>query len=313
MVFISYSHEDESFVDHLSSRLIGQDIKVWRDEYKLLPGDSLTARIRSAIDQSSLLCVVISNAAFASQWVSREIEAGLLHESQAVGFSIVPLLREDVEIPEVLRDRLWVDFRADFETGASRLLVAIRSISRVDRDKTGTVMDDKYFLYYATEEGWVGGLYDLVLDIVSFDREEKFCILTSFQFRGNKAATKNGLRDRSIPSVRVYLLQACAEQFSVNPARVEIRADKPARGTFYIEPEDDELKFEVRFQAKMLGSHRGETTVFNIGALFGQVCAGARIVSAGEADPVKLDKNCSSSWPGHHETDLILAFDTRTT
>jgi hypothetical protein len=44
-VFISYSHADQDFVDSLSLRLLNENIKVWRDEYKLSAGESLTARI----------------------------------------------------------------------------------------------------------------------------------------------------------------------------------------------------------------------------------------------------------------------------
>ena len=33
-VFISYSHADQAFVDKLSLRLLNENIKVWRDEYK---------------------------------------------------------------------------------------------------------------------------------------------------------------------------------------------------------------------------------------------------------------------------------------
>jgi hypothetical protein len=54
-VFISNSHEDQDFVDKLSLRVLNENIKVWRDEYKLSAGDSLTARIGEAIGSASFL------------------------------------------------------------------------------------------------------------------------------------------------------------------------------------------------------------------------------------------------------------------
>jgi len=271
MVFLSYSHTDLDFVKRLSQRLIQSDVKVWRDEYKLLPGDSLTDRIRGAIDQASILCVVVSDRTFASGWIQQEIDAGLLREQQKAGFSVLPILIKDVQLPGVLGDRLWIDFRESFEDGLSHLLAYINRTSAAD-SMSGTVEDAQYFLYYAAEEGWVGGLYDLAFDIVSFDREERFCILALVRFRGNEVATQEGLLKRGIQSVKNYVLCACSHEFSTNPARVELHPNKPVRGKFYVQAEEGDLRFDAQFEVKMLGANRGETTIFNVGALFSQVC-----------------------------------------
>jgi hypothetical protein len=158
-----------------------------------------------------------------------------------------------------------------------QLLNVVRRKYMVDQRVEGTLDDASYIIYYGTEDGWVDGRYDLVVDVVSFDREERFCILTQLRFRGNEAATEVKLRDRGIGSVRAYVLRACVRECSANPMRVQIRADHPARGKFFIESEDGDLRFEARVEVKMLGTHRGETVVFNFGALFSQICSASGI------------------------------------
>jgi hypothetical protein len=275
-VFISYSHADQDFVDRLSLRLLNENIKVWRDEYKLSAGDSLTARIKDAIERASFLCVVISDSALASEWVRREIEVGLLREADSYRLTIIPLLLKDVEIPEPLKDRLWVDFRRDIAAGLTQLVGLLRRHYAVD-DSSGTIEDADYFLYYGSEEGWVDGRYYLALDVVSFDREERFCLLTQVTFRGNDAATAEGLKARDIQSCRTYILRACSRAFAADPARVEVSAARSTRATFFIESEDGRLRFDARAEVKMLGAHRAETVVFNIGALFSQIAANSGI------------------------------------
>ena len=272
-VFISYSHRDRAFVDRLSLELLNHNVKLWRDEYQMSAGDSLTVRIRDAIDRASFLCVAVSDRSIVSEWVRREIEAGLLRASAEVGLTIIPLLLEDCELPEPLQDYIAVDFRNTFDEGMAELLGVVRRRYDVD-GSTGSTETDNYFFYYSTEEGWVHGRYDLEIDVVSLDREEQFCILSTIRIRGNEAATEAGFRERKIDSGLSHILRACAQEFRESPARVKVSVKKPTAGSFSIES-DSGLRFDAQMRVRMLGTHRGETVVFNFGALFEQICATA--------------------------------------
>jgi hypothetical protein len=48
-LFISYSHKDAEFVDKLTSSLIAKNIKVWKDKWKALTGDSFVREIQAGI------------------------------------------------------------------------------------------------------------------------------------------------------------------------------------------------------------------------------------------------------------------------
>ena len=218
-VFISYSHKDGEFVDRLSIGLLNHNIKVWRDEYKISAGDSLTQRIRGAIDQASCLCVVLSDQAVASEWVRTEIAAGLLEEREKASFTIVPIRITDAEFPEPLRDHLYIDFRSSFEDGLRKLLHLLER-KGADKLSSGATEDAQYFSYWSTEGGYIDGKYDLLLEVVSLDREERFCMVSRIRIRGNEAATEHGFQLRGIDAPKAYLLQALASEFAHQPARV---------------------------------------------------------------------------------------------
>jgi hypothetical protein len=116
---------------------------------------------------------------------------------------------------------------------------------------------------------------------VSVDREERFCIVTRIRIRGNESATRGGFQTRGIASPRRYLLQALADEFAEQPARVTLQSAKPANANFRIKPGDGELEFDALAEVKILGASEGVTVLFNVGALFGQVMSGSGAVGQG--------------------------------
>jgi len=108
-VFISYSHEDREYVDGLSYLLGGHNIKVWRDLWQISPGEDFSTRIEEALRQVTAVCVVVSGHSLNSPWVEREIQAALTRASGDPDFVVLPILRDDIDLPSVLRRRIFVD------------------------------------------------------------------------------------------------------------------------------------------------------------------------------------------------------------
>jgi hypothetical protein len=269
-VFISYSHEDQAFVDRLSIALLNNNIKVWRDNYKIMPGDALSSRINAAINSASFFCVVLSQRSVTARWVEREVEASLLRVARGAPLVVVPIVIDECEIPHALKDHMYLDFRPGFDDAIPRLLKLLKL--HYDSDVSSGAADGPgYFTYYGVEEGWVSGRHDLLLEIVSVDREERFCVLTKVRFRGNDAATVEGFQELGIVNPRTYVLAACARAFAQEPARVEVRPRLPARVRFFIESPEDSLRFDVTVEVTLLGDHKGEIVHFNYGALFEQI------------------------------------------
>jgi len=78
--FISYSSEDEIFVQHLHDDLQRKGIRCWFAPEDLKPGDKFRMRIDEAIRRHDKLLLVLSKHSIASRWVEYEVEIALQKE-----------------------------------------------------------------------------------------------------------------------------------------------------------------------------------------------------------------------------------------
>jgi TIR domain len=127
-VFLSYSHEDKDFVDHLAIALVKEKTNVWVDRWELRVGDSLIERIQDAIKEADALVVVLSKASVESPWCKKELSAGLIRELEERRVVVLPVVVDDCEIPLFLRDKMYADFRNDRDEGLRQVL---ESLARV--------------------------------------------------------------------------------------------------------------------------------------------------------------------------------------
>lgn len=270
-VFISYSHKDVEFVDRLAIALIAKNIKVWKDSWKTLAGDSFVKKIQAGIEGASHFCLVLSRNSLRSRWVEKEIEQALLLESTGGKIIILPVIIDDSVMPDSLRDRLYVDFRSDFDAGVNQVLAAVGP--NYNRGDAGRVISEsRYFLDYGIEESTVDGRFFMQLDVVSHDTEESFCILSQFIFRGNEHATSEQFELGPDETLKEYILVACAREFTENPARIKLNVRNAVRAQFGIQDADNIGRFDVDVRIKRLGAPERSTVLFDVGALFGQIC-----------------------------------------
>jgi hypothetical protein len=290
-VFISYSHRDAKFVHRLSTRLVEKNIKVWKDDMKITAGDTFMNKIKAGIQGASYFSVVLSKNSLNSKWVKEELDEALIHESQARGIVILPILLDDCEVPQALSNRIFVDFRHGFGAGLKQILAVVGwKYNLGDAGRIGT--DSKYYIDYGIEHKVVDGKYFMQIDVVSYDREEAFSVLSQFRFYGNEHATREHLNLEEGVSLRDYVLKACAQEFSANPARITIDAKDAKIAHFDIEDAEGLVRFDVDVRIKWLGAATRETLLFNVGALFGQIAeeCGVRI---GDDTPLSLERRKS--------------------
>jgi hypothetical protein len=126
-VIVSYSRTDSDFVDRLESDLKAHNLTVWVDRRKLEGGQVWDAEIRKAIDQCRVLLMVISPAALASLWVTKEYRYALKRHKEVIPVRLYPT----GELPPALQRLQWVDFlltmnfEATYQAHAQDLLKAI--------------------------------------------------------------------------------------------------------------------------------------------------------------------------------------------
>jgi len=110
-VFLSHSHKDNEFTKRLATDLQNSGIRVWHDLAEIRVGDSLIAKLSSAIHDMQYLVVTLSKASVTSEWVKKEVTIALESEIRGKRVKVLPLLIEDCEVPPFLRDKLYADFR----------------------------------------------------------------------------------------------------------------------------------------------------------------------------------------------------------
>jgi hypothetical protein len=125
--FICYSHQDSPFVDRLVRDLSSKGIKPWLDKWEIKVGDSITDKINEGIRQNDYLIIVLSKTSVKSEWVKRELNAALMRELKKRAVVVLPLLLEDCDIPPLIADKKYADFRQSYEAGFAELLKRFES------------------------------------------------------------------------------------------------------------------------------------------------------------------------------------------
>ena len=107
-VFLSHSSLDkERFATGFAERLRANGVEVWYDDWELRPGDSLVDRIfEHGLGNADVFIVILSANSIDSKWVKEELNNAAIRtiEGQC---RIVPVVLDDVEVPAVLRDKLY--------------------------------------------------------------------------------------------------------------------------------------------------------------------------------------------------------------
>jgi hypothetical protein len=125
-VFVSHSSTDSVVASRLAMGLEALGYRSWYDEWELHGGDSIVDRIQKALSACDVLLVVLSPRSVASEWVKRELNAGLMRELSGHSVVVIPVLIEDCDIPALLEERSYIDLRNNFEDGFLSLLDSLR-------------------------------------------------------------------------------------------------------------------------------------------------------------------------------------------
>lgn len=185
-IFISYSHADREFVEKMAAHLVKHKTNVWVDTWELNVGDSILDRIQEAIQGSSALLIVLSQASTQSEWCRKELSAGLIRELDEKRIIVLPVLIEDCDIPVFLRDKMYADMRHDFDSGLKSILDAV---ARVTNDEQGRITEDDGNLDWAQDWGFNDGLFHMRFTIVSTPESLPMTFLTQIYVFCNEAAT----------------------------------------------------------------------------------------------------------------------------
>lgn len=136
-VFISHSSQDRDFVHTLVSNLKNLGLSIWVDYAELQVGDSIVTGISNALREADYFMVILSRASIKSRWMTAELNFALMEELSGRGIAILPVLIEDCELPPLLKDRVYADFRQSYQAGFEKLANVIKWATGTTLSLTG--------------------------------------------------------------------------------------------------------------------------------------------------------------------------------
>ena len=119
-IFLSYSLHDKDFALKLSSDLKENNIVVFNEDEIIKPGDTLNQVIKNYIIGSDKIIVILSKTTYKSKFLKSEVE--LAKKNKKI---IIPLLKEDVEIPNFLSSYKIADFRHEYDKSIKDLISSL--------------------------------------------------------------------------------------------------------------------------------------------------------------------------------------------
>lgn len=266
--FISYSQQDAAVAEAIQRAMVRNNVKFWRDSAKLLAGDHLSPQIFAAIEASSSYVILVSAASMSSEWVERELE--LAADLEQLGRLVIVAVRlDDTPIPAALADKLYVDLRgSETDEGVRPLIVALRAVDEPAPPVGRSGTSPRTFTDHGIEVGRTPeGGFLMQLDIVSFDTDEKYTVLTQFVFSSDRPV--GGEHDDRAQVDQ--LLITCASEFEQHPARITLKSGDVERWTMTVVDEGADT-VTIRARVRRLGLQTRGTLLFNVGALFTQIC-----------------------------------------
>jgi len=257
-IFMSYSHHDKDFVDTLAAHLVKHRARVWVDRWELSVGDSIVERVQSAIQEASALLVVLSKASVRSQWCKKELSAGLVRELEEKRVVVLPVLVEDCDIPMLLRDKLYADFRTSFQDG---LKVTLEAIAKVTSGTMGRIGTAEHHGDWAIDYGFDDDRYYLRVTLVQFGQGLPYTVLTEIVALANEEGSKRqkayadkGFADFGQLVVVSVLAGAVAEQNT----QIVLRDSQPQTIEFGFHDPRSGIDYEMVISARRLGEDTGK-------------------------------------------------------
>jgi formylglycine-generating enzyme required for sulfatase activity len=121
-IFLSHASGDIGSVRRLAEDLKRVGIEVWLDEWEIGVGDPISQKVQEGLRNTDYLAVWLTREAVNSGWVEREWQSKFGAEIARKSAIILPLLAEDCDVPPLLADKRFADFRRDYQDGLVDLL-----------------------------------------------------------------------------------------------------------------------------------------------------------------------------------------------
>jgi hypothetical protein len=125
-VFLSHNRAQKDWVRSLARRLRDSGLRVFYDEDSIALGDDIVISIEQALRLSRHILLVLSPQALSSRWVALEWATTIYRDPDAAQRTIIPVLREECDIPLPLARLKRLDATGDdWDAQMQELLASI--------------------------------------------------------------------------------------------------------------------------------------------------------------------------------------------
>jgi len=141
--FISHNRAEKDWAKALSAALRQRGAKIFLDEESIDYGQDIVSAIGRALESSKHVVFVLSQRSVKSRWVELEWTSSLYMDPNAESRRVIPILKEDCEIPFLLRRLRYIDARDSDVTHVAETLLSVlkhdRSILKLESRRTPTI------------------------------------------------------------------------------------------------------------------------------------------------------------------------------
>ena len=116
-IFISYSHRDKAFVEHLCTEFEAHGRTVWVDWKDIQPTGEWLQEVYTGVKAADAFIFVISPDSVVSPECRKEINCAVEHNKR-----LIPVIYHDVELksmPPEMAERQWISCRTEDDFDAS--------------------------------------------------------------------------------------------------------------------------------------------------------------------------------------------------
>ncbi|MCC6667196.1 MAG: toll/interleukin-1 receptor domain-containing protein [Polyangiaceae bacterium] len=286
-IFISYSHEDRGFVEKLAQNLVLRKARVWIDRWELEVGDSLVSRVQEAIESSSALLVIMSEAAVRSEWCRRELSAGLLRELEERRVVVLPVRVDDCTFPIFLRDKVYADFRTSFDQGLEAVLEGIASVTA---EGLGTIDRPEFHVDWSMDWGYLGERFLVKFLLVEHISGTPATAVTEVNVLADDGATaryREYEREGLDWWARQLVLELIRESVASRDLHVILTDQKPKTIEMGLRDPELDLGYGIHVESRRVGNDSGKDLLIDIGG---------QLAVIGEASRERFRKPTPDEW-----------------
>ncbi len=134
-VFISYVHQDRDVARSISEALLEAGLESSLALHEVTPDDSILSLIRTELNSSDYLIVLISPASLDSSWIKTEMQEAITDEWAYRRITVLPVKVRPTRMPPYLARIKWLDLSRHYEEGLESLAEQLKVAIRIDLDK----------------------------------------------------------------------------------------------------------------------------------------------------------------------------------